>query len=148
MLAVQNVRLGAEARLRPRDCDSARGADAPPNPFEDYLRASPVSHGSYAFRNPRTGSLWGARALTMDFAGLCQRAGVTYSRDVVDGVTLHGCHHTCATDKLRAGVDIAFVADLLGDTMKTIKETYVHLDATDLGRAVAAGPHYGATDSS
>jgi site-specific recombinase XerD len=54
-------------------------------------------------------------------------------------VALHTLRHTCATNLLRAGVGLKHVADLIGDTAKTVDETYAHLDSDDLTRGLQAG---------
>lgn len=108
--------------------------------------------GDFVFRNPRTGKVWHARALADDFAKLCQRAGVQYGREVkverdghvtkVEGVTLHSLRHTCATNLLRADVRIQRVAAILGDTVKTVEDTYSHLLPQDLAEGIRQGPRY------
>jgi len=49
---------------------------------------------------------------------------------------LHALRHTAASAWLAAGVDIVSVAAWLGDTVKTVYETYAHMmpDADDRGR--------------
>lgn len=49
---------------------------------------------------------------------------------------MHALRHTAASAWLAAGVDIVSVAAWLGDTVKTVYETYAHLmpDADDRGR--------------
>ncbi len=49
---------------------------------------------------------------------------------------MHGLRHTFATECLAAGIDVATVADWLGDTAKTVLDTYVHpsRSSADLGR--------------
>lgn len=107
-----------------------------------YLEESPAAPGDYVFRNPRTGEVWHDRALMEDLARLCKRAGVTYGRDVAKGKTMHAFRHTCATDLLRAGVRESVVAALLGDSVQTIVDTYIHLTAEDLADGVRKGPGY------
>jgi integrase len=49
---------------------------------------------------------------------------------------VHALRHTAPSAWLAAGVDIVSVAAWLGDTVKTVYETYAHLmpDADDRGR--------------
>lgn len=105
--------------------------------MEMYLRVHPAAPEDYVFRNPRTNKVWTARALEDDFKRLCTAAGIRYGRN--GGVTLHTLRHTCATNLLRAGVGLKHVADLIGDTEKTVAETYSHLDSEDLTRGLQAG---------
>ena len=107
-----------------------------------YLEAYPCEPADFVFRNPRTGGVWHARALADDFAALCARAGVRYGRDVPGGITLHTLRHTCATELIRRGVRESVVAALLGDTVQTIVNTYVHLTPEDLADGVREGPAY------
>ena len=60
------------------------------------------------------------------------KAGITSSRDQ----GMHVLRHTAASAWLAAGVDIVAVAAWLGDTVKTVWETYAHLmpDADERGR--------------
>lgn len=104
------------------------------------LAMYPVDRGDYVFRNPRTGRIWVVRSLQEDFAALCKRAGVMYGRE--NGIVLHDLRHVCATNLVRSGVDVVRVANILGDTVKTVVDTYVNLDAYDLGQSVSQGPAY------
>jgi len=132
----------------PKNANAYRKLHVPSEPralresIERYLSLYPAEYGDYVFRNPRTGAPWVEKSLQEDFKALCDRAGVAYGRDVREGAVLHSLRHTCATQLLRAGVEITYAADLLGDTIETIKKTYVHLDAHDLGTAVRKGPSY------
>ncbi len=60
------------------------------------------------------------------------KAGIPAARDQ----GMHVLRHTAASAWLAAGVDIVSVAAWLGDTVKTVWETYAHLmpDADDRGR--------------
>ena len=108
----------------------------------DYLEAYPCEDGDFLFRNPRTNRVWDEGRLRADFYKLCKRADVKTGRGAHGGVTPHTLRHTTATELLRAGVRESVVAALLGDTVKTIVDTYVHLDENDLAEAVERGPGY------
>lgn len=43
---------------------------------------------------------------------------------------------------VRYGVPIAVIARIAGDTVKTIKDTYVHLVPDDLAEGIRRGPAY------
>jgi integrase len=107
-----------------------------------YLRLYPTEPGEFVFRNPRTDRVWISRSLATDFQGLCERAEVRYGRETEGGITLHTLRHTCATSLIRAGVRESIVAALLGDTVRTVVETYVNLSAEDLAAGVSRGPAY------
>jgi integrase len=107
-----------------------------------YLQLYPANEGDFVFRNPRTGGVWVARSLADDFRVLCERADVPYGRDIAGGITLHTLRHTCATNLVRAGVGESIIAGLLGDTVKTIADTYVNLEEDDLAGGVTRGPSY------
>lgn len=107
-----------------------------------YLDLYPCQPGDFVFRNPRTDRVWSARRFDRDFETLCERAGVRHGSRTAGGLTPHIIRHTCATALLRSGVDSAVVAALLGDTLKTIAETYLHITTDDLAAAVRRGPRY------
>lgn len=46
----------------------------------------------------------------------------------IEKATFHSLRHTCATDLLQNGTDIATVAAILRDSVATVEETYVHSD--------------------
>lgn len=131
-----------------KNVNSGRSMWVPPTPpalrgaILQYLEQSPAGRGDFLLRNPRTNEIWNARSLQADFQSLCERAGIPYGRDEYDGAVIHTLRHTCATRLVQSGVDHGVVADLLGDTIGTIKKTYVHLEPRDLGRAVQRGPSY------
>lgn len=51
-------------------------------------------------------------------------------------VVFHASRHTFCTHMLQKGFTIPEVAAMVGDTVKTISETYAHVDAKDLKRKV------------
>jgi integrase len=69
-------------------------------------------------------------------AGITPRRGKGQKRRPARDQGLHALRHTAASAWLAAGVDIVSVAAWLGDTVKTVYETYAHLmpDADDRGR--------------
>lgn len=106
-----------------------------------YLDAYPVDEG-FVFRNPRTGGPWYPNAFDADVKALCERAGVTYGRDVAGGITAHAFRHTCATNLLKAGVRESVIAMLLGDTVESVVRNYLHPSAADVLHAIEKGPAY------
>lgn len=108
----------------------------------DYLEAYPCEEGGFVFRNPRTGRPWDAKALDDDFKRLCTRAEVKYGRKEPGGITLHDLRATCATRLVQAKERESVIAALLGDTVQTIVNTYVRLEAQDLAECVSRGPAY------
>lgn len=107
-----------------------------------YLDLHPAEPGDFAFRNPRTNRVWDEGRLEADFATLCKRADVRYGARVPGGITLHALRHTCATELVRRGERESIIAALLGDSVDTIVEWYVHLNPQDLADAVSRGPRY------
>jgi integrase len=103
------------------------------------LEVYPVEENDFLFRNPRTGRPWTTKAMQDDFKALCERAEVPYGRDTPNGITWHSMRHACATNLVRAGVQLKVIADILGDTVETIEKYYVKLDGADLGRGLALG---------
>ncbi|MGN6354616.1 MAG: tyrosine-type recombinase/integrase [Parafilimonas sp.] len=63
---------------------------------------------------------------------IMQEAGITRS------VVYHISRHTFCTNMLQKGFTIPEVADMVGDTIKTISETYAHVDRHSLKMKVAA----------
>jgi integrase len=89
----------------------------------------------YLLRTPgqdRPMSYSTARLWTMEaFAA----TGIRYGREG-DGLTIHSGRHTFASWLAQDGVSLNIVAELLGDTMKTVEETYAHLVPDTLRAAV------------
>lgn len=98
-------------------------ADGPPQTHRLILTRPPRGALTrYQFRRPWQSAL--------------RAAGVERSRQ-------NGCHvlrHTAASAWLAAGVDVAAVADFLGDTIQTVVTTYAHMmpDGADRGRHAMA----------
>jgi integrase len=136
----------------PKTRGSVRTLLVPPAPPQlraavtEYLDAYPVEPGGFVFRNPRTGGVWDAGALSRDFEALCDRAEVTYGRGKAGGIVLHDLRATCATRLVRAGERESVIAVLLGDTVETITNSYVRLVPADLANAVMRGPAYTETE--
>jgi integrase len=65
-----------------------------------------------------------------------EKAGIKYGRDG-DGLTLHTGRHTYASWLTQAGVPPNVVAELLGDTVEVVINTYIHLAPKDHRKAVA-----------
>lgn len=71
------------------------------------------------------------------FKKVVQRAGLPYGRDDAQGVTFHTLRHTFASHAVMRGVDLYTVAQLLGDSLKTVEETYAHLSKDHKRAAIA-----------
>ncbi len=56
----------------------------------------------------------------------------------IEGITFHSLRHTCATNLLRQGVDIATVAAILRDSIETVAKTYLHTDEKIMRKAIEA----------
>ncbi len=54
----------------------------------------------------------------------------------VEGVTFHSLRHTCATNLLQNGVDLATVAAILRDSIETVAKTYLHTDENIIREAI------------
>lgn len=54
----------------------------------------------------------------------------------IDGITFHSLRHTCATDLLQNGVDIATVARILRDNIETVARIYLHTDEKAMRNAI------------
>lgn len=69
-------------------------------------------------------------------AGITPRRKKGQKRRPARDQGMHALRHTAASAWLAAGVDIVSVAAWLGDTVKTVHETYAHMmpDADDRGR--------------
>ena len=65
----------------------------------------------------------------------CAAAGVEYGRGA-SGVVLHGLRHTAATRMLTGNVDIPTAAEILGNTVATMLESYAHTTAASRNAAV------------
>lgn len=64
----------------------------------------------------------------LDHAGQIRKSMETFCRNHrLDGVTAHTFRHTLATRMAQAGVSMAEIAAMLGDTMATVEKNYLHL---------------------
>lgn len=75
--------------------------------------------------------------LRLRFKAIVERAGLTYGREKTLGVTFHTLRHTFASHAVMQGVDLYTVAQLLGDSLKTVEDTYAHL-SPDFKKAAIA----------
>jgi integrase len=71
------------------------------------------------------------------FKAIVLRAGLPYGRADAQGVTFHTLRHTFASHAVMAGVDLYTVAQLLGDSLKTVEDTYAHLSPDHKRAAIA-----------
>lgn len=70
----------------------------------------------------------------LPFMAIVERAGLVFGRDEPNGVTYHTLRHTFASHAVMRGVDLYTVAQLLGDSLKTVEDAYAHL-SPDFKRA-------------
>lgn len=61
------------------------------------------------------------------FKIIVQRAGLEYGNKTPQGVTFHTLRHTFASHAVMRGVDLYTVAQLLGDSLQMVEQTYAHL---------------------
>jgi integrase len=80
---------------------------------------------------------WHPRTLQTWVSEIVQRAGLVTGRKDPRGVTYHTLRHTFATHLVSSGVDLYTVAQLLGDTLAVVEETYAHLLPEARAAAVA-----------
>lgn len=71
------------------------------------------------------------------FIPVVEGAGLVYGRDKANGVTYHTLRHSFASHAVMRGVDLYTVAKLLGDSLKTVEDTYADL-SPDFKRAAVA----------
>lgn len=91
---------------------------------------------SPAVRNP-------TRPMTRDFVQdhlkrIVTDAELVYGIEDPKGVTFHTLRHTFASWLLMKGVDLYTTAQLMGDSVKTVEDTYGHLSKDHRSRAVEA----------
>ena len=111
-------------------------------PMSDALRAIIEDHIACGFSGDRylirhesadrpmswdTAARWARQAF--------QAAGIKYGREG-DALTIHSGRHTFASWLAQDGVSLNIIAELLGDTMKTVEDTYAHLVPDTLRAAV------------
>jgi integrase len=93
-----------------------------------------------------TGCGRGAAAVTFPyntfirhFAKVVTNAGLIAGREDPQGVTFHTLRHTFASWMIMSGqVDLYTVAQLLGDTLQVVEDTYAHLAPDFKKRAIEA----------
>ena len=86
--------------------------------------------------------MWDEKALSEDFARLCERAGIRYGRDVPGGLVIHDLRATCATELDKAGVSLKVIAALLGDSAETIMMRYLRIGPKEVSEGITRGPTY------
>lgn len=77
----------------------------------------------------KNGNVIGLGTVTHWFTELCKSLNI-------EEVTFHTLRHTCATDLLHNGVDIATVAAILRDSVAIVEKTYVHSNETAKREAI------------
>lgn len=71
------------------------------------------------------------------FKIIVQRAGLVYGNTTPQGVTFHTLRHTFASHAVMRGVDLYTVAQLLGDSLQMVEQTYAHLSPDHKKAAIA-----------
>lgn len=61
------------------------------------------------------------------FQSIVTRAGLVYGNKSPQGVTYHTLRHTFASQAAMRGVDLYTIAQLLGDSLLMVEQTYAHL---------------------
>ena len=102
--------------------------------LKDYRTYSEYEKKTYGIQTDflfyqKNGNVISLSAVSHWFSQLCAGLGI-------DGITFHSLRHTCATDLLQNGVDIATVAAILRDSVATVEATYVHSDETAKRKAI------------
>ena len=92
--------------------------------LKDYQTYSEFEKKRYGIQTDflfyqRNGNVIGLGTVTHWFTELCKELNI-------EDATFHTLRHTCATDLLHNGVDIATVAAILRDSVETVEKTYVH----------------------
>ena len=118
----RRVSLTSETGLRLKEWRKAQA--------QERLAAGPVWQGEdYIFTDEVGRPVKGFR-IKREWHRVINEAGLP------DLTHLHGLRHTHATDMLRSGVQPHIVARHLGDTVKTLLETYAHAIPQDEEKAV------------
>lgn len=94
-----------------------------PVPINDVLFAEleavpPEKRNGYVLGHPGS--------ITRAFEVVCRRAALHYRNPKFLQVTPHTLRHTWATLAARAGVDLYEIAGVLGDTLQTVQQNYLH----------------------
>lgn len=79
----------------------------------------------------RNGNVINVHTVSNWFKEFCRNCGI-------DDVTFHSLRHTCATNLLHQGADIATVAAILRDSIETVAKTYLHTDEKVMRNAIVA----------
>jgi len=72
------------------------------------------------------------------FEKACEVAGVSYGREVPDGLVFHDTRHTAATRMLQSGIDLKTVGAILGHSDQYMTMHYAHATAESRYAAVAS----------
>lgn len=126
LIRVQS-RLG-EHPWRPKTDNSERDVPVVPHLAEIIREHQRLGFAGdrYLVRASRSDRPLSARtAIAWTEQAFCD-AGIRYGREG-DGLTLHSLRHTFASWMAQDGVALNIIADLLGDTLKVVHQTYVHL---------------------
>lgn len=110
-------------------------AEAAAEAVADWLELRPEGTTHDALLTTRGGAAMCATDLQRMFKRTVQKAGI-----VREGLTLHKLRHTCATLLLGEGVDIVAIQRLLGHASIESTAVYLHVEMSDLRRAVERHP--------
>lgn len=113
---------------------------------EQKLRTYINRHRDTIYPNPETDALFinwqGTRltphAINSNIVKIAERSGVQDSLgenakgDSLNRVTAHSFRHSFAVQRLQNGCSIKYIADMLGNTVKTTANTYLQTDDEDI----------------
>lgn len=74
----------------------------------------------------------------VDVCGVSQWFKEFFEANGIYDITFHSLRHTCATNLLQQGTDIATVAAILRDSIETVAKTYLHTDEKVMRNAITA----------
>ena len=77
-----------------------------------------------------------AGGLRRSFKTACKKAGISFGRGELDGITFHDIRRTVKTNMLKAGVSKVYRDTLLGHSLKGMDKHYMVPDENDLIRAM------------
>jgi integrase len=96
------------------------------------------ANGSWMLPSPTTPTRpMDEKLMRLHFIAIVERTDITYGRKDPQGVTFHTLRHTFASRAVMRGIDLYTVAQLLGDSLKMVEDTYAHL-SQDFKRAAIA----------